>query len=120
MHSSASPVMKRLQIKILLLIVVFAQISYRTTAQSEKPDFKIKKVVIDPGHGGRDPGAIGAFSYEKDLTLKLALKFGGYIKENFPDVEVIYTRETDKFVELYKKGTNCKPGRCRLIHKYSY
>ncbi len=65
---------------------------------------KIKTVVIDAGHGGKDPGAVGKYSKEKDIALAVALKTGGYIKQYFPDVKVIYTRSTDKFVPLHKRG----------------
>ncbi len=65
---------------------------------------KIKKVVIDAGHGGKDPGATGLRSREKDIVLSIALKAGKYISENFPDVEVIYTRKTDEFIELYRRA----------------
>lgn len=60
----------------------------------------LKKVVIDAGHGGNDPGAIGPHSKEKDVTLAMALQVGKMIKANCPDVEVYYTRTTDVFVEL--------------------
>lgn len=63
----------------------------------------VNTVVIDPGHGGSDPGAIGSRYKEKDLVLDIALKLGGYIKEHFDDVEVIYTRKTDVFVPLWKR-----------------
>ena len=61
---------------------------------------KITTVVIDPGHGGKDTGALGAISKEKDLNLTVALLAGDYIKKNLPDVNVIYTRERDVFVTL--------------------
>ena len=57
-------------------------------------------VVIDAGHGGKDPGAVGANSYEKNITLAVALKTGEYIEKNLDNVTVIYTRKTDTFVEL--------------------
>ena len=65
---------------------------------------KIRKVVIDAGHGGKDPGALGKYSREKDIALAIALKAGNYIEKNIPDVEVIYTRETDVFVELHNRA----------------
>lgn len=68
----------------------------------------IRKVVIDAGHGGNDPGAIGAKSKEKDITLKMALQVGKLIKESCPDVEVYYTRTTDVFVPLN--------GRCQFAN----
>ena len=65
---------------------------------------RIQTVVIDAGHGGRDPGALGKVSKEKDLNLAVALKLGNYIKENMPDVKVVYTRDSDKFVELSERA----------------
>ena len=65
---------------------------------------KIQTIVIDPGHGGKDTGALGKVSKEKTLNLAVALKFGNYIKENMPDVKVVYTREKDKFVELSERA----------------
>ena len=65
---------------------------------------KIQTIVIDAGHGGKDSGALGKVSKEKDLNLAVALKFGNYIKENLPDVKVVYTREKDKFVELSERA----------------
>ncbi len=67
-------------------------------------DNKITKVVIDAGHGGKDPGALGSKSKEKNITLSVALKTGKYIEENLKDVKVIYTRKTDEFIELHKRA----------------
>jgi N-acetylmuramoyl-L-alanine amidase len=67
-------------------------------------EFKVKKVVIDAGHGGHDGGCHGSFSNEKDVALAIALKLGEYIESNFPDVEVIYTRKTDVFVPLFERA----------------
>jgi N-acetylmuramoyl-L-alanine amidase len=64
----------------------------------------VRRVVIDPGHGGRDPGAIGAIAKEKDIVLSIGLKLGKYIEDNFDDVEVIYTRTTDEFVPLHERA----------------
>ena len=65
---------------------------------------KIQTIVIDAGHGGRDSGALGKISMEKTLNLAVALKLGNYIKENLPDVKVVYTRDTDVFVELSERA----------------
>jgi len=62
------------------------------------------KVVLDPGHGGKDPGCVYRNYYEKDVTLGIAKKLGELIRKNYPDVEVIYTRSTDKYVELAERG----------------
>jgi N-acetylmuramoyl-L-alanine amidase len=65
---------------------------------------RITTVVIDAGHGGKDPGALGKHSREKDIALAVALKTGKYIEQYLPDVKVIYTRHTDRFIELYKRA----------------
>lgn len=65
---------------------------------------KVRKVVIDAGHGGKDPGAVGKYSKEKDIALSIALQTGQYIEKNLPDVEVIYTRKKDVFIELHRRA----------------
>lgn len=78
----------------------------RAQEGSENDDLKVETVVIDPGHGGKDPGAIGHSDVqEKDIVLDIGLKLGERIKEHYGDkVEVIYTRKKDKFVELHERG----------------
>jgi len=66
--------------------------------------YKINTVVIDAGHGGKDPGAVGKKAYEKDIALSIALKLGSYITSNLKGVKVIYTRKTDVFIELFKRA----------------
>ncbi|MBM6992128.1 MAG: N-acetylmuramoyl-L-alanine amidase [Prevotella sp.] len=61
-------------------------------------------LVIDAGHGGTDHGAPGAYSSEKDLTLKYALAFGRMVERNCSDVRVVYTRTTDIFIPLYQRA----------------
>ena len=69
----------------------------------EKWDFNV--IVIDPGHGGKDAGTIGVNGVkEKNVNLGIALKLGKLIEKNIKDVKVIYTRKTDKFIELYRRG----------------
>jgi len=75
--------------------MIQAQYSQRTT---------LKKIVIDPGHGGQDPGAVGAISREKDINLDISLRLGKMINEKYPEVEVIYTRTTDVLVDLDRRG----------------
>lgn len=65
---------------------------------------KTFKVVIDAGHGGHDPGCLGSTLQEKHVVLDAALSLGKLISENCPDVQVIYTRKTDVFVELYRRA----------------
>jgi len=64
----------------------------------------LETVVIDAGHGGKDPGAIVGKAHEKDIVLAIALKLGNYIKENLPDVKVIYTRSSDVFPTLFERS----------------
>lgn len=84
-----------------LLIAITLLIS---SAKPVRSDYKVDVVVIDAGHGGHDSGTLGDNTKEKDVVLKIALKVGNYIKENIKDVKVIYTRETDKFIELNERA----------------
>lgn len=61
-------------------------------------------LVIDPGHGGHDAGAVGAISKEKDINLNIALAFGRYVEQNLPDVNVVYTRKRDVFIPLHQRA----------------
>ena len=72
-------------------------------ARAEKAE-KPFTVVIDAGHGGKDAGAVGRIAYEKNLNLDVALLTGQLIKENFPEVNLVYTRTTDVFLPLQKRA----------------
>ena len=61
-------------------------------------------LVIDPGHGGHDAGALGTISKEKNINLAVALRFGKYVEQNLPEVRVIYTRKTDVFIPLNERA----------------
>ena len=76
----------------------------QTNKETQISKTGIEIVVIDPGHGGRDLGATSGSAQEKDIVLDIALKLGNYIKKAFPETKVIYTRETDIFVPLYKRA----------------
>ena len=77
--------------------------NYHTNKLKDKWEFDV--IVIDAGHGGQDAGAIGINGVkEKDINLAIALKLGKLIEENMKDVKVVYTRKTDKFIDLYKRG----------------
>lgn len=72
-------------------------------AKKDKWDFDV--IVIDAGHGGKDAGAIGVNGVkEKDINLGIALKLGKLIENNLKEVKVVYTRKTDTFIDLYKRG----------------
>jgi N-acetylmuramoyl-L-alanine amidase len=91
--------MKR-PLKIFIVFLILCGFQIELPAQKSK----ITKVVIDAGHGGKDPGAIGKHSREKDIALSIALRTGKYIEQYLPDVKVIYTRKTDTFIKLYERA----------------
>ena len=79
---------------------------YNVNLLSQTNSTNIKTIVIDPGHGGKDSGTLGTKRfkiYEKHVALAVSLKLGNYIAEEFPDVKIIYTRETDIFLELNER-----------------
>lgn len=86
------------------LLVTLLFISILTGPHLFAQGYKIKTIVIDPGHGGRKPGASGSYSKEKDIALKVALKLGVALKEDLPDIKIIYTRKTDIDVDLYRRA----------------
>lgn len=91
------PVVNLSMIKIIMASCFLAFISTSYSA----PEYQKKWVIVlDAGHGGKDPGALGSFSAEEKITLAIALKTGEYIEKNLKDVKVIYTRKSDIFVDL--------------------
>ncbi len=73
---------------------------------SGKEANRVGVIVLDAGHGGKDPGNMGTKRYkttEKDVALAITLLVGKYINDNLPDVKVIYTREDDRFIELMER-----------------
>ena len=84
--------------------LVYVLIFFLALPCTAQKDGKTFKVVIDAGHGGKDPGCLGAYTKEKDVALNVALKTGKLISDNCPNVKVIYTRSTDVFVELYRRA----------------
>ena len=75
----------------------------------------VKIIVIDPGHGGKDPGCSGASHKEKDISLAVSLKLGKLIEENLKGVKVIYTRTTDVFVELEDRAQIANKAKADLF-----
>ena len=72
-------------------------------------------VVIDPGHGGKDPGAVYRNIREKDIVLKLGLKLGEYIRQNMPDTKVIFTRDKDIFIPLHQRAEIANSNKADLF-----
>jgi N-acetylmuramoyl-L-alanine amidase len=85
---------------LVSVFFLFAVIGFSVAQQKNSFPSVIKTVVIDPGHGGKDPGCHGASALEKTVCLSMALKLGEMIREKYPTIKVIYTRDKDVFVEL--------------------
>jgi N-acetylmuramoyl-L-alanine amidase len=98
----------------LFFIFCIALLSAFKTLRKGKTG-SIKTIVIDPGHGGKDPGCSGVSKKEKDISLAVALKLGKLIEENFKDIKVIYTRTTDVFVELEDRAQIANKAKADLF-----
>ena len=94
--------MEKTTILAIGLFICLPFFSETASYRLPKSNFKFT-IVIDAGHGGKDSGALGSRVMEKDIALKLALKLGHYISTYIPDVRVLYTRTTDKFVPLHER-----------------
>ena len=92
---------------LLVFLVLSVSLSWATDGRFT--------LVIDPGHGGHDAGAIGAISKEKDINLNIALAFGHYVERNLPDVNVIYTRKTDVFIPLHQRADIANKAKADLF-----
>ena len=101
----------RIVMAILLLFFLSANVADAQGTKGKGLDV----VVIDPGHGGKDPGALGKTAKEKDIVLAVALKLGNLIKKNYPNVKVIYTRDKDVFVELGERAAIANRNNANLF-----
>jgi N-acetylmuramoyl-L-alanine amidase len=101
-----------IQIKILLIAITLLN----SSATFRPPSgFKLETIVIDPGHGGKDPGTMGKKAKEKDVALKISLKVGNYIEKNIPGVKVIYTRKNDRYVSLDERAELANRSKAQLF-----
>ena len=111
MQTLLTPSIKQILISVLLSsITIFAAFS-----QNNEDDFGLKTVVIDPGHGGKDPGTVGKLEYEKNVVLKISLLVGKLINQNYPNINVIYTRDKDKAVDLYERANIANKNKADLF-----
>ena len=95
--------MKLITISTLILFNHFILSNFNFKEDSLKPPFKFQTIIIDPGHGGKDPGARGSHSLEKNVALSISKKLKAAIVKDMPGIHVIMTRTTDKFVELKRR-----------------
>ena len=103
---------------ILTFIICFA-LSNTIDNQAIAQEYKIKTIVIDAGHGGKDGATHGVYSKEKDVALKTALNLGRALQDSIKDIRVVYTRETDIFIPLYERiniANNAKADLFISIH----
>ncbi len=107
---------KRIPAYILIWVITFFTAGQIAQADGGPvPNDRVKVVVIDPGHGGKDPGASGKHIREKDVVLAIGLKLGKYIEDNFSDVKVIYTRSTDVFIPLHERADIANKNKADLF-----
>ena len=109
--------------KRLFIIFIALTLSCGAAFSQKKEAYRVRTVVIDPGHGGAKPGAIGSRSQEKDITLAVAKKFGTLIHDNYPDVKVIYTRVSDVDISLGERARIANRNKADLfisIHANSH
>jgi N-acetylmuramoyl-L-alanine amidase len=84
--------------------------------EAQKKEWLVDTIVIDPGHGGKDPGAVGYGRLrEKDIVLPVALKLGKALKKRVPGVKIVYTRKTDVFVPLWKRTKMANENKGKLF-----
>lgn len=97
--------LSHINVRFIILLVNLTLFSFNVFSNGINNN-KLKTIVIDPGHGGKDPGTLGTkrySKYEKDIALSVSLKLGNYISNSFPDIKVVYTRKEDVFLELNER-----------------
>ncbi len=101
---------------LCLALMLLALIFMPRTALSAQP-LGLRTVVIDPGHGGKDPGALGQTSAtnEKHIVLSVAKQLGAMIKSAYPDVKVVYTRDSDTFIGLHERAVTARKNDADLF-----
>ncbi len=99
---------------IYILIIYLLSLSPASYGYSA-PDKRPFTLVIDPGHGGHDPGALGRRGKEKNINLNVALKLGKLIEANQKDTKVIYTRDKDRFVPLHERAEIANKAKADLF-----
>ncbi|MCD6366628.1 MAG: N-acetylmuramoyl-L-alanine amidase, partial [Bacteroidales bacterium] len=102
--------------KILLVVISFVLVLlFSTNGFSQSELYQVNTLVIDPGHGGKDPGAVSQYGKEKDVVLAIGLKLRKLIEDSLPDVNVIMTRDKDVFIELYRRAKIANENKADLF-----
>ena len=102
---------------LALIAASFLAIPVPAQNGRESATVKLRTVVIDPGHGGKDPGCVSRDkkTYEKDIVLDVGLRLREKIQAAFPDVNVIMTRDDDTFVELENRAVTANKADANLF-----
>lgn len=106
-------------LKSILTFIIYLVLSNSFDNQVFAQEYKIKTIVIDAGHGGKDGATHGVYSKEKDVALKTALNLGRALQDSLKDIKVIYTRQSDVFIPLYERiniANNAKADLFISIH----
>ena len=116
MHCAKLPILREYKKNdFLLKLLVFLFAVFTCSILSPLHSQQIKTVVIDAGHGGKDPGCHGNFAFEKEVCLSMALKLGSLIKAKYPEIKIIYTRDKDIFVELIERANIANRAKADLF-----
>jgi N-acetylmuramoyl-L-alanine amidase len=113
MQFSFNSIFSRLAYLGAILLIGIGAVSDAAAQKESRGSFRT--VVLDPGHGGKDPGALGKTAKEKDIVLAVALKVGEYLKKEMPDLNLVYTRNTDVFVPLDERAEIANKAKADLF-----
>ncbi len=94
---------KFLRLLTFILLGSFILMPIKTVYSTSDTKNEVKTIVLDAGHGGKDPGAIGTFSNEKDINLQVVLKLGAMLQAKYPQKRIIYTRRDDSYPKLKER-----------------
>jgi N-acetylmuramoyl-L-alanine amidase len=98
-----------------ILVISTTLFSFSPKPRQHKSSFTFSTIVIDAGHGGKDPGAHGSYSLEKNVALSIAKKVRALIHKSIPDINVIMTRSTDRFIELNRRSEIANENHANLF-----